>query len=211
MNEAQAFRDERVTWACDTFRLSLKPKGWASRGRGRDDWSFIPGSLLKQYKSSEVFLKGTAGVHFACGWNGLADLLERYGEDYALTNLERPRGSHASDDIDSLIDDSPMVDASQSAPSRENDSGEAGDSVNPNATQSNQQNENGLVITATDNSSLLTTLECLKKCREEITWLQNNPAYHVSDDTEACKEHMRETITNLYSQIFDYNDGNGNT
>jgi hypothetical protein len=111
-----------------------------------------------------------------------------------------------------------MVDASHRAPSRKNDSGEAGvresvdpDSMNPNVAQSNHQNEHCLNLAATDNSSLMTTLECLKKCREEITWLQNNPDYHVSGDTEACKEHMRETITNLYSQICDYNDGYDNT
>jgi len=57
----------------------------------------------------------------------------------------------------------------------------------------------------TDNSRLSVTLDCLKKCREEVTWMKNNPRFHDIDDTRDRMEVMRDTIDNIYNQIYNYN------
>lgn len=238
VNEAPTFLDARESKACDAYRLVLRPNGWASFGRGtKENWSFIPASLLERYSSSKVFHDGTEGVHYACGWSGLADLLDRYGESYAPSNLEPP--SRIADDSSGLLNTQPhssvkrdeenddtMTDASQTEPS-DNDSDGRGrskehgndeeeewaDEESGATAQVKQEEEKyddgGIHAAAPDNSSLLTTLECIKLCRQEITWLQENPEFHRPRDVEICKSHMRDTIVNLYSQVSDYNDANG--
>jgi len=234
-NEAPTFKDERETRACDAFNFTLRDKGWIFRKRGREDWSFIPASLLKTHPIPEIFRKGIEGVHYACGWKGLADMLDEYGEEYSPTNLEPPRRvssvpgdspqkldapADADADGDTLIEASQSVayegDENQGNEQEElmdGDDGEAqamadeeSDTINGVQIKQEDDEEDSSSIVP-DNSSLLTTLECLKKCREELTWLENHPGFH-GQDTELCKDHMHDTIANLYSQVCNYNETN---
>jgi len=43
---------------------------------------YIPGSLRK-FRKTEVLQKGTRGIHYAAGWEGLSLMLETFGKDYS--------------------------------------------------------------------------------------------------------------------------------
>ena len=81
------------------FDFRLKPKGWEVFKRGkRDGWSFIPSSLLPRQATrnhqefldakNRVFQHGIEAVHYANGYEGLKEMIEQYGEDYAPTMPE---------------------------------------------------------------------------------------------------------------------------
>ena len=50
-------------------------------------------------------------------------------------------------------------------------------------------------------NNLSIILAYLQKCCEEATWLENNLDFHRCDKMDICKEHICETVTNLY-QLF---------
>lgn len=67
------------------YNQNLKPiRGWRLSKTGPDDWTFVPPSL-KHLKMQYLRKYGTAGVHYANGWKGLADMYDLYGQDYAPT------------------------------------------------------------------------------------------------------------------------------
>lgn len=55
--------------------------------------------------------------------------------------------------------------------------------------------------TTTASPGLSVALDNLKKCRAELTWLQNNPEFHGANETGVCKDIMRSTIASLYDEI----------
>lgn len=78
------------------FDFRLKPKGWEIFERGkRDGWSFIPSSLLPRQatRNHQEFLDAKnrvfqRGIEAVIGYEGLKEMIEQYGEDYAPTMPE---------------------------------------------------------------------------------------------------------------------------
>jgi hypothetical protein len=78
------------------FDFRLKPKGWEIFERGkRDGWSFIPSSLLPRQatRNHQEFLDAKNrvfqhGIEAVIGYEGLKEMIEQYGEDYAPTMPE---------------------------------------------------------------------------------------------------------------------------
>lgn len=225
VNEGPTFLDKREAKACRIFRDVLRPNGWKTKGRGvLENWSFIPASLAKKYSVSQVFKEGTDGVHYACGWSGLADMLDSYGQDYAPSSLlVRPTEVTFQEDEDSRKppargdddDDETMTDDSTSGNEvQEEAQAQDGQTAATTAAEvlikQEEDDDDEIVSTAStatvyDNASLLTTLECIKKCREEISWLARNQEFHGRNGGDTATEIMRETIASLYSQVNAYN------
>lgn len=228
-NEAPTFIDERESEACDIFKDTLRPRGWKAHKRGLDNWMFIPGSLLKKYKAPVIFKKGTRGIHYASGWSELADMLEEFDHDYAPTNLdppqERPRRLSCDSSDDEFGDDdslaqviNPRVTSEGGKQGQQEDSepeeeGWMDDDDSNNEARVKQedddQDETTITTTTPDNNSLSVALDNLTKCREELTWLQNNPEFHGADETEICRDIIRDTVASLYAQVSNYT-GNAN-
>lgn len=61
-----------------------------------EDWRFYPASL-NHLKLSTIYKHGIAGVHYAEGWSGLAEMLETYGSDHAPTLAAPGEGVEARD------------------------------------------------------------------------------------------------------------------
>ena len=223
-NEAPTFSDERESKACDIFKDALKPRGWKAYKRGLENWSFIPGSLLKKYKAPVIFKKGTKGIHYASGWSELADMLEEFDHDYAPTNLEppqeRPRRLSCDSSDDEFGDDNSMAEAinqrvssedgkqQEDSEPEEEDWIDDDDSMNDELESSKTRRQSRQ--RQPDNNSLSIALDSLKKCREELTWLQNNPEFHGADETEICRDIIRDTVASLYAQVSNYEGGANN-
>lgn len=222
-NEAPTFSDERESKACDIFKDALKPRGWKAYKRGLENWSFIPGSLLKKYKAPVIFKKGTKGIHYVSGWSELADMLEEFDHDYAPTNLnppqERPRRLSCDSSDDEFGDDNSLAEAinqrvssedgKQQEDSEPEEEGWIDDDDSMNDARV-KQDETTITTTTPDNNSLSIALDSLKKCREELTWLQDNPEFHGADETEICRDIIRDTVASLYAQVSNYEGGANN-
>lgn len=224
VTKAQPFQDKRESHACDVFRETLKPNGWRSFKRGSlDNWSFIPASLLERYKSAVIFKEGTKGYHYAVGWSGLADMLDDYEQDHAPTDLEPPEERPRRLDCDSsnddeFGDDDSMAETSQSETSEDgkqhvtnedlhdDDDEEEGwaDNDDANEIRVKEEDADDDASATTSSPALSVALDNLRKCREELFWLQNNPEFHGADEAEVCKDIMRNTIASLYSEISSY-------
>lgn len=226
-NDAPPFVDERESEACAIFTDTLRPRGWKAYKRGLDNWAFIPGSLLKKYKAAVIFKKGTKGIHYASGWSELADMLAKFDDDYSPANLdppqERPRRLACDSSDDEFGDDDSRAEDLRVTPekgklrerldSEEDDWVDDDDSTSDHRANQEVREQDVTTITTTtvDNASLSIALDSLKKCREELTWLKNNPEFHGADETEICRDIIRDTVASLYGQVANYmGDANNN-
>jgi len=85
---AKSVLDEKVINAMTLYNNHLAKK-WRTIVRkssladedGKQTY-YIPGSLGK-FRKNEVLQKGTRGIHYAAGWDGLSLMLETFGKDYS--------------------------------------------------------------------------------------------------------------------------------
>jgi hypothetical protein len=190
------------------------------------DFSFIPGSLLMYHPKGYITKHGTEGIHYACGWISLAKMLEKYGENYSplgplpepdQSESEESKEKHSEEEDEEEEEEEEAegnavaaanhdVEANQT---HEDDNDTAVDATAPGANVDNNSQENDEEGNPPpDNASLSLTLECLRKCRDELSWLDANPDFHEEHDTEERRDLIGETINRLYDQISTYNDAN---
>ena len=219
------------------FNQKLRPElGWKFFRRGPDDWSFIPGSLLRETTSNNVFKNGTAGVHYAIGWTGLADMVERYGEDYAPTMVATPPEEYPpakrrritvsppdqEDDDETVAFGRP---ADIIADVTNNNDGppvaalvQAIDQVNE-ATNNDPPPANVQVIAVAEDqanallpplespTTVASVLDCLQKCTDVLSRL-DNPNFQTHLQSAACKDQMWRTIETLNARLAIFNNNN---
>jgi hypothetical protein len=192
------------------------------------DYAFIPSSLLKHHKKGYITKHGTEGIHYACGWISLAKMLKKYGENYSplgplpepdQSESEKGKKRHPEEEKEEEDEGNAIAVANPNVEEAANqeigvghddtavDANSHGANVDNNAQENNEEEGNH---PPPDNASLSVTLECLRKCRNELTWLGANPDFHEENDTEDRQDLIGETINILYDQISRFNDANSN-
>ena len=216
--------------ACDVFNQRLKPDlGWRYFKRGLDDWTFVPGSLLRETKGfKEVFKNGTAGIHYANGWTGLAAMIDKYGELYAPTMItspteeELPPARRHRVSPPGLYDALSMEEEDETVAFGVGDEDEAGNEA-VNVVASNNpppipDHADGVSEEQADAPAATPQIEVpmtlaeilvnIKKCRDEISWLRTNNSFPTWEKNQAFQGQMKLTMEALYAQLAHYNNHN---
>lgn len=200
-----------------------------------------------------MFKNGIAGVHYANGWTGLANMVERYGEDYAPTMIAAPPEEYPSpparrrtvsppdqDHVSLMEDDEETVAFGRPDSLNEEHEGEQGDeqindadavaddinnnngppvtlvraieqineAANNDPSPANVQDDNveeeqanALLPRVESPTTLASILDCLQKCTDVLSRLEDNPNFHAHLQSAACKDQMWRTIETLNAEL----------
>jgi hypothetical protein len=95
--------------------------------------------------------------------------------------------------------------ASEDEDEQDDDTSFAGDNITNNLTPPNINQEEVNEEVHAPAANLSTILDCIQKCRDEISWLKDNPNFHTRRENETFTQDIRRTIKRLYSQLADNN------
>lgn len=196
---------------CKVYNRRLRRRGWKYYKGGPDDFRFIPGSLLDETTARNVFKNGTLDVHYCNGWTGLAAMIKSYGEFYAPTLITTPTEEEQPPALRRRV--SSMVVANDDPPPAPV---QANDHVDKTTIVVNNNNDPPIqpadgdeeqanappVQTPITHSEIL---ENLRKCRDEVSWLQANPNFPTPHQNIAFKDKMGRAMEALYAQLANYN------
>lgn len=120
----------------------------------------------------------------------------------ALMQAIEPINEAANNDRPKPVRHSPSQDKEE----QDDDTSFAGDNIANHVNPPNiKQEEVDEELHAHPPRNLSTILDCIQKCRDEISWLQDNPNFHTRQENQTFTQDLRRTIKQLYSQIADTN------
>lgn len=205
------------------FEYRLKLKGWEVFKRGkRDGWSFIPGSLLPPKNSQEfvdaknhVFQHGIEAVHFANGYDGLKEMIEQYGEDYAptmpepsaLDQVSTCRAAVPQANEESVEEQEGIEDESHSCPNHVQTSqgssvAKASPGSDKGVTDGARGSHEAGVALMSDVANISLIMNTMQQCEDKIASLETGDTHaRGQEEMRKYKDGFRRIWETLYAKL----------
>jgi hypothetical protein len=212
------------------YNQNLKPcRGWKMSKSGLDDWTFIPPSL-SSFKASHLRKHGMAGIHYAVGWKGLADMYEQFGADYAPTLEEENNGrsgATAASAEPSLTNTrrvtmSPKQQQQQGNQEPDDDEetvayeqhgqGEAQGNPPVVVIEIKKEDEPVVVVAAAETQESSTQavdriMASTAKVNDQISWINDNPNEQTAEQAKRMKAKLARVKERLLDELDQYDSG----